>query len=110
MPSTTCPCVFPSPTEQEAAVIPCDQPGSAIRVFVEPGQAGYIRLQQLAWCESLGWYVQKSFVIPGEVLHTLLPALRRAACLIPANPAIKARIGPPADPNAPVFRLVGERA
>src|SRR5688500_15162244 len=77
-----CRCVFPSPTEQELATIPGEQPGTALRVHVEGGRDGYVRLEQLAHDERLGWYVQKSFVVPGDVLPALLPQLRKADCLI----------------------------
>jgi hypothetical protein len=84
MPNDThCRCVFPLPTEQELATIPGDRPGTALRVQVETGQEGYVRLEQLAFDAGLGWYVQKSFTIPGEALAALVPQLRKADCLIP---------------------------
>jgi hypothetical protein len=78
-----CSCVFPSSTEQEFVTIPGQEPGTAIRMFAETGPDGYVRLQQLAFCEGTGWYVQKSFIVPGEALAMLLPQLRKAQCLIP---------------------------
>jgi hypothetical protein len=78
-----CRCVFPSPTEQELATIPGEHPGTALRVQVEAGQDGYVRLEHLAHDASLGWYVQKSFTIPREALGALIPQLRKADCLIP---------------------------
>lgn len=83
MNNTRCRCVFPSPTEQELATLPGEQPGTALRVLVEPGVEGYVRLEQLAFDKGLGWYVQKSFTIPGEALAALVPQLRKADCLIP---------------------------
>ena len=80
--NTRCRCVFPSPTEQELVTIPGEQPGTALRVHVEGGREGYVRLEQLAHDERLGWYVQKSFIIPGDALAALLPQLRKADCLI----------------------------
>lgn len=77
------PCVFPSPTEQELATLPGPQPGQALRVHVEPGAGGYVRLEQMAHDTGLGWYVQKSFIVPGELLASLLAQLRKADCLIP---------------------------
>ena len=82
-----CACVFPSPSEQELATIPGSAPGTALRVYVEPRDEGYVRLQQLAYDTGTGWYVQKSFILPGEMLKALLPELRKADCLIPKTGA-----------------------
>jgi hypothetical protein len=76
-------CVIPGPTEEELAVLPGERPGTALRVRVEAGRDGYVRLEQLAHNTDLGWYVQKSFCIPGEMLAALIPQLRKADCLIP---------------------------
>ena len=95
-----CRCVFPSPTEQELATIP-SSPGSALRVHVEAGLDGYVRLEQLAFDEGLGWYVQKSFTVPGEALAALIPQLRKADCLIPQRHRQYARHVVP----APTLRL-----
>jgi hypothetical protein len=78
-------CVIPGPTEEELAVLPGERPGTALRVRVEAGRDGYVRLEQLAHNADLGWYVQKSFCIPGEMLATLIPQLRKADCLIPRS-------------------------
>lgn len=78
-----CPCVFPSPTEQELVTIPGAEPGTALRVRVEPGRDGYVRLEHLAYNANIGWYTQKSFCIAGELLGQLVPALRKADCLTP---------------------------
>ena len=80
---TQCHCVFASPTEQELATISVPEAGTALRVQVETGQDGYVRLEQLAHDKGLGWYVQKSFTIPAEALAALLPQLRKAECLMP---------------------------
>ncbi len=77
------PCVLPSPTEHELATIPGTEPGTALRISVEPGREGYVRLEQLAYNTNLGWYTQKSFCIAGALLDQLVPALRKAECLIP---------------------------
>lgn len=76
-------CVIPGPTEEVLAVLPGQRPGTALRVRVEAGREGYVRLEQLAHNADLGWYVQKSFCIPGEMLSALIPQLRKADCLIP---------------------------
>lgn len=77
-------CVFPSTTEQEWQTIACED-GTAIKLWVEPGNEGYVRLQQLAHSDGVGWYVQKSFVVPADTLRLLLPLLRKAACLMPGS-------------------------
>lgn len=79
------PCVFPGASEQALATIPGDEPGTAIRVWVEPGPGGFVRMEQLAYDDGLGWYTQKSFCIPGDMLPALLPQLRKADCLIPRD-------------------------
>ena len=86
------------------AVIPCDPPGTALRVYVECGREGYVRLEQLAHDEGLGWYVQKSFTIPREALAALIPQLRKADCLIPRR-RTDAGGNPPRLFPAPMLRI-----
>ena len=83
MNNTHCRCVFPSPTEQDLATIPGPDPGTAIRVRAECGPDGYARLEQLAHDPALGWYVQKSFTIPAELVTAIAAQLRKADCLMP---------------------------
>ena len=78
-------CVLPGPTEEELITIAGDKPGTALRVRVESGQDGYVRLEQLAYSAGLGWYTQKSFCIPADMLAALVPQLRKADCLIPRS-------------------------
>ena len=73
----------PAQTEQVLATIPGCAPNSAIRLRVEPGPHGYVRLEHLGHSEALGWYTQKSLCIPAEALHDLLPQLRKAQLLMP---------------------------
>lgn len=74
----------PAPTEQEWQTVQCAD-GTAFRLWVHPGSDGYVRLQQLAWGDDIGWYVQKTLLIPGEALPLLLPQLRQARCMIPVT-------------------------
>ena len=78
-----CHCVFPQPTEEELVTIPGATPDTALRVHVESSRDGYVRLEHIAYDSGMGWYVQKSFIIPAETLHALLPHLRKADCLMP---------------------------
>ena len=78
-----CHCVFPDPAEEELATIPGQEPGTAVRVFVNGGPDGYARVQQLSFTDGVGWYVQKTMVLPRDVLAALLPQLRKALCLMP---------------------------
>jgi hypothetical protein len=78
-----CRCVFPGPDERELATVPGAEAGTAFRVYMDPGRDGFVRLQQLAHQETLGWYVQKSFLIPRETLGLLMPHLKLADCLMP---------------------------
>lgn len=77
------PCVFPSVTEMELGTFEGPDGQSAMRVRVEPNQAGYVRLEQLAWSADMGWYCQKSFVIPAAMVRDLITTLRKADCLLP---------------------------
>jgi hypothetical protein len=96
-----CQCVFPAAGEDEVVTIPGSEPGTAFRLFVETSREGYVRLQQLAHNDGLGWYVQKSMVVPREVLVVMLPQLRKAQCLmVPA-----ARSAPAA---VPFLRLTSD--
>ena len=76
-------CVLPGPTEEELVTLPGAEPGTALRVRVEAGRDGYVRLEHLAYNDGLGCYTQKSFCIPGDLLAALVPELRKADCLIP---------------------------
>src|SRR5687767_7208318 len=95
-------CVFPAATEDELVTLPGEEPGTALRVLADTGREGYVRLQQLAYTEGLGWYAQKSMVIPRDVLEALIPQLRKAMCLMP--PKRKAEVGGP----IPFMRVTGD--
>ncbi len=82
-PMRGCQCVFPNESEQEWVTVQGTEPGTALRVYLQAGPGGYVRLQQLAHDPGLGWYVQKSMVLEREVLESLLPQLRRGLCLMP---------------------------
>jgi hypothetical protein len=100
MTNANCPCVFPSPTEEEWITLPSTDGQTALRVYVQAGTEGYVRLQQVAYDEGAGWYVQKTFVVPGEMLSTLATQFRRADCLIPK--------GTGGAMSIPAMRLVGD--
>jgi hypothetical protein len=88
-----------SPTEEDLIVLAGPRPGTALRVRVEPGVDGYVRLEHLAYSAGIGWYTQKSFTIPGEMLAAIVPQLRKADCMIPKRPHDEPRltIGPALD-------------
>jgi len=69
--------------EQELAVIPGERPGTAIRVRVDSTREGFARLEQLAFQKDLGWYTQKSFCIPREMVRAVAGELQKADCLLP---------------------------
>lgn len=77
-----CPCVFPAPSEEEWVTLPSSDPGTALRMYVQAGAEGYVRLQQLSYDPGAGWYVQKSFIVPAEMLSTLATQFRKADCLM----------------------------
>ena len=95
-----CHCVFPGPGEEELATVPGEEPGTAVRVFVNGGPDGYARVQQMAFTDGVGWYVQKTMVLPRDVLAALLPQLRKALCLMPppARPQDQSRQFPRLSP------------
>ena len=93
------PCVFASDTEQVLETISGPTPDSAMRVRVEPGPGGYARIEQLAYSADLGWYCQKSFVVPGALIKAMVTQLRKADCMI-APPSGHSSDG------APILRLV----
>jgi hypothetical protein len=62
----------------------CREPGVQIRVQRSPD--GSIRLEQVAFSRSAGWYVQKTFAIPAELLPSLLLDLQKANCLNAKHP------------------------
>ena len=96
-------CVFPSPSEIELGTIPGTEPGTALRVRVEPTMGeGYARIEQLAWSADLGWYTQKSFVVPAAMIKALVTELRKADCHIPkAKPDLHDSPLPFPGPDAP---------
>lgn len=77
------PCIFPSVTEEDVVTVPGVEPCTAYRLRVEPGMGGYLRIEQLAYNEAMGWYTQKSFCLPGDVVHQLMPHLKQASALLP---------------------------
>lgn len=98
-----CPCVFPAPTEEEWITLPSNDPNTSIRMYVQTGQDGYVRLQQLAFDDGAGWYVQKSFIVPADMLSALATQFRKADCLMiktPPQPNHSLRLVP-----APVAEL-----
>ena len=83
---TCCHCVFPGPTEELLLTVPSSDENMAFRLHLESSTPdGYIRLEQMAYNQGLGWYVQKSFVLPAPALRAMLSHLKRADCLIPRS-------------------------
>lgn len=77
-----CPCVFPAPSEEEWVTLPGSDANTALRMYVQAGADGYVRLQQLSYDPGAGWYVQKTFIVPAEMLSTLATHFRKADCLM----------------------------
>lgn len=80
-----CPCVFPGENETELVTISGEEPGTAWRVYVDSSADAFVRLQHLGHDEKIGWYVQKTVVLPRDVVAALVPQLRKALCLMPQN-------------------------
>lgn len=85
----SCPPIASYPDTDETVTIPGPTDGTTLRVHTLGGPDGDVRLEQLAYSEHMGWYVQKSFRIPGCMLNDLVRQLRKADCLIPRPPARK---------------------
>lgn len=72
----------PNQTEEDLAVLPGPEPGTAMCVRVESGDGQYVRLEHLAFSADLGWYTQKSFCVPAGMLRDLVTQLNKADCLM----------------------------
>jgi len=92
----SCFCVLPSENEEQVGVIPGSQPGTALRLQVETSEQGYVRLEHLAFSPDLGWYTQKSFCVPGEMVKDLVCLLNQSRCRLPNGAQ---RPGPSAAPS-----------
>lgn len=55
---------------------------TTLRVSIDGEHQDSLRLEQLAYSRSSGWYTQKSFRIPRQLLKELLTELRKADCLM----------------------------
>jgi hypothetical protein len=65
-------------------MLPGSEPGTALRLCLEPcPKGGCVHLQQMAYSPTLGWYRQKSFSLPREMLGDLARLLRVSQCLLP---------------------------
>lgn len=95
---------LPNAVEDQLDILPGPEPDMAIRICLCPGQKSHVRLEQLAYSCSVGWYVQKSFQVPAEMLPLLAQQLRKAHCLMPQGPSRPLashpplRLGPAAPP------------
>jgi hypothetical protein len=85
--------------------IPGPECGTALRVHMVDQLDGDVRLEQLAFSPTLGWYVQKSFRIPGCMLGDLIRQLRKADCLVPRRPTLKRERQTRPDASLPFPRL-----
>lgn len=110
MNNPNCSFVPDCPAEEGTVTIPGPECGAALRVHVVGGLDGEVCLEQLAYSPTLGWYVQKSFHIPGCMLGDLIRQLRKADCLIPHCPAAKHKRPVRPDAPLPFPRLAGTSA
>lgn len=67
------------PAAEEGTLIPGQEHGTAYRVRRECA-AGLVTIEQMRHSKSAGWYVQRSFSVPVEVLPAILTELRKADC------------------------------
>ncbi len=66
----------------EIGLIPGSEPGTAYRVRSACAE-GCVILEQLRHSGSAGWYVQRSFPVPTEMLQIIVREMRKADCLTP---------------------------
>lgn len=71
------------PAEQELTTFTDSRSGVTLRIRALPAADGHVRLEQLAYSPTAGWYRQKSFTIPRQLLEPVAESLRYARCLIP---------------------------
>ncbi len=72
------------PTDREdLGVILGERPGTAVRVRQHDCEGGCVHLEQLAYSPTIGWYRQKTFCVPREMLDDLTRTLNHAKCLMP---------------------------
>ena len=93
------PFAAPSSTEEELCTLPGPN-NTALRVLIDARNSGYARLQEMAHSPGIGWYVQRSVIIPREALSLLATQLRKADCLLP-----KVAPTPSSDEPIPFIRL-----
>lgn len=69
-----------------AAMLPGPEPGTGLRIRVESCQrGGCVHLEQVAYSPTMGWYRQKSFTVPREMIGDLSRLLRMSDCLLPRH-------------------------
>jgi hypothetical protein len=86
MPQTNRVCPITA-NEAEIAILPGSKPGTALRICACSGLDGYVRLEHRAYNPGVGWYTQKSFIIPSELLTSVARELRKADCIMPRRTA-----------------------
>ena len=70
------------------SMIPGNEPGTALRLTAEScASGGCVHLEQMAYSRTLGWYRQKRFSVPRDMVGALARTLRMADCLMPDTPA-----------------------
>lgn len=66
-----------------STMVPGAEAGTAIRIRVEScPKGGCLHLEQMAYSHTLGWYRQKSFQVPRELVGSLAQVLRMGQCLL----------------------------
>jgi len=64
------------------AFLPGANPDEAYRVSTADCGAGMVKIEQLGQNGQLGWYTQKSFVIPADLIQGVRDALGAASALL----------------------------
>lgn len=82
-----------------SAMLPGPEPGTGLRVRVESCvRGGCVHLEQVAYSPTMGWYRQKSFTVPREMIGDLSRMLRMSDCLLPRHEKGSATASCPAIP------------
>lgn len=66
------------------ASLPGAEPGTAVRIVLEScPKGGCAHLDQMAYSPTLGWYRQRRFTVPRDMLGEMARLLRMGDCLMP---------------------------
>ena len=70
--------------EHGAVMLAGREPGTALRVRLEScPKGGCAHIEQMAYSDTLGWYRQRAFSVPRDMIEPLARLLHMSHCLLP---------------------------